>query len=193
MTEPDLMNAKTLLHKYLDLLGHSPDVSEWTEESLGDNEPRLHRLKRLQALFAAFGLPWDIPAFREGAFIDASDRYLPVLERARAEFPNGRDYLEPQVSVHMFRFFFRTLLDYREKADRALEHHSGVLEAFGLFVYACQKVSEANDQLRQAVEPIEDLLAACISPTWQTFPRDQLVRDFGYSDVDLGAIDADWA
>lgn len=189
LTEPDLMSAKTLLHKYLDLLSHTSDVAEWTEAAFEPNPPRFYRLKRLQALFAAFGIAWDIAAFREGRFIDGSARYDPVLERARADSTYGR---ERAGSSHTLRSFFRTLLSYRERVDALLEHHSGVYSASGIFLYACEKVRAANEQIQQAVEPIEDLLAACISPTWQTFSRDQLIREFGYSDVDLFDIDADW-
>lgn len=193
LAEPDLMSAKTLLHKYLDLLSYSPDVAGWTEAAFEPNPPRFHRLKRLQSLFAAFGLAWDIPAFREGQFIDGSARYDPVRERAIAESPRGRADLSRQSHEQYLRDFFEDLLGYRERIDRVLNYHSGVYAASGYYAYACALVNEANASLRQAVEPIEDLLAACISPTWQTFPRAQLIRDFGYSDVDLFDIDADWA
>jgi len=191
LDEPDLMCAKTLLAKYLDLLGYTPDVADWTEEKLGDNPPRYHRLLRLQALFAAYGLPWDVPAFRQGEFITDVGRYQPVWERMLAEYDDDR--MREHNDEHAFRYFFRSLLGYRERVDRVLGYHSGVMMASGLYAYACVKVHEVNEPLRHQVEPIEDLLAEFISPTWQTFPRAELVRDFGYSDVDLWAIDADWA
>jgi hypothetical protein len=193
MIEPELMNAKTLLDKYLDLLGYTPDVAEWNEDYLGNNPPRLHRLKRLQALFAAFAIPWDLPAFRRGQFIDGGPRYQAVRERALADLPRARRDLEGEPDPGCLRFLFQDFLAYRERVDCVLLYHSGVGAASGYFAWACLKVREANDQIRQAIEPIDDLLAACISPTWQTFPREVLIRDFGYSDVDLWSIDADWA
>jgi len=63
------ITARDLLYGFLELRGLTPDLSQWTEEGLADNPPRLFRLRRLRAVFRAFGIAWEPASFIEGKFI----------------------------------------------------------------------------------------------------------------------------
>jgi hypothetical protein len=88
--------------------------------------------------------------------------------------------------------FFQRLLDYRIRVDGVLSYSSGVLEASGLFLHAHRKVQELNQVVRDHVANIDNTLAALISPEDSSFSVGQLIRDYGYADVDLLQIDLDW-
>src|SRR5579884_3417323 len=132
-----VLTAHDLLHHYLDLKGLTPDLAEWTEEQLGDNPPRLYRLRRLFALFQAFGIPQDPEGFRAGAFIDTEHPgYAFLLQQGDPDRPGvlrerrwaGRNQIPD---------FFAWLLEYRETLEKALSFNSAVLEASGLYRLAC--------------------------------------------------------
>ena len=64
------LSGVDLLRQIVDLRDYSPDLESWSEEGFGANQPRLYRLRRLQALFAAYGIDWDPAGFAKGAFIE---------------------------------------------------------------------------------------------------------------------------
>ena len=86
---------------------------------------------------------------------------------------------------------FKILLEYRDRVEDVLSFSSGVLEASGLYLFAHRKAGELNQIIQQNVGMIEDLLIAFISPEAKEFSVAQLVRDYGYPDVDLCEIDLD--
>jgi hypothetical protein len=190
MTDAQQITAHSLLLGFLELRGFSPKLADWTEERLSDNPPRLIRLRRLIAMFRAFGLPWDPESFTEGRFIDPRHpRYTTLLAKIAEELPVGsREW----ATDYQLPGFFQRLLDYRIRVDGVLSYSSGVLEASGLFLHAHRKVQELNQVVRDHVANIDNTLAALISPEDSSFSVGQLIRDYGYADVDLLQIDLDW-
>jgi len=93
---------------------------------------------------------------------------------------------------HQLPAFFAILFDYRTRVDNILSFSGGVMEASGLYLYARRKAAELNRSIEGHVAVIEDTLAALISPEAAAFSVEQLVRDFGYPDADLSAIDEEW-
>jgi hypothetical protein len=191
-THPATVTARNLIHRFLELRRLSPDLADWTEERLAENPPRLFRLRQLVALFAAFGIKWDLSAFVEGKFIDPeSPRYGGLLDKM--------DVAMPEASKHGFGAqpdqlpdCFEILLRYRERVADVLSFSSGVLTASGLYLYAHRKTGELNRIIHENVGIIDDLLVTFISPESKEFTVEQLARDYGYPDVDLFEIDADW-
>jgi hypothetical protein len=190
MTDAQQITALSLLLAFLELQGLSPKLADWTEERLSDNPPRLIRLRRLIAMFRAFGLPWDPESFTEGTFIDPKQpRYTTLLAKLADELPVGsREW----ATDYQLPGFFQMLLDYRIRVGGVLSYSSGVLEASGLFSHAHRKVQELNRVIRDNVAGIDDTLAALINPEGLSFSVGQLTRDYGYPDVDLFEIDLDW-
>jgi hypothetical protein len=193
MANPDerTITAVDLLHRFLELRGYTPDLDRWSEECFNDNPPRLYRLRQLKAIFRAFEIPWDPAAFMEGKFfLRDSVRYAPVLERAAAELPETM--AGPFGTVHQLPKCFEILLEYREKVERALAYSSGFQVAAGLYAFAVRKTRQLNRVIRDNLSVVDDVLTACISPEAMTFTIDELARSYGYPDVDLHEIDADW-
>ena len=186
------VEAIDLLHKYLELRSRTPDLNEWTEERLVDNPPRLLRLQQLRALFQAFGIVWDPVAFTTGQFIQPDyPRYAVVLTRAATEMPIIVAGELSQERYHL-PILFAILLRYRETLDRGLNFAGGVAEASGLAYYAYAKVEQLNREIRGKLAIVEDVLAALISPEGRSFSIDELARDYGYPDVDVRGVDAEW-
>lgn len=185
-----MITARSLLLGFLDLRSLSPELAEWTEERLADNPPRLYRLRQLTALFRAFDLPWDPQAFTEGKFIEPEHpRYAGLLVQLAEALPEGarRTVRNRQLTAH-----FEKLFNYRTRVDEVLTFSSGALEASGLYLLAYRKVEKLNRVIRVNVASIDDTLVALISPEGASFSMEQLVRDYGYPDVDLWKIDVDW-
>lgn len=186
------ITARNLLRGFLELRRLAPDVADWSEDRFSENPPRLFRLRQLVALFRAFELAWNPSLFVEGKFIQpASPRYAALLDMMDSTMPEARKHgLGAQ--HHQLPDCFEILLRYRERVEGILSFSSGVLEASGLYLYAHWKVGELNRIIQENVAIIEDLLVAFISPEAKEFSVDQLTRDYGYPDVDLFEIDADW-
>jgi hypothetical protein len=186
------VTSRDLLQAFLDLRRLAPELDTWTEERLADNPPRLARLQQLVALFRAFGIPWDPVAFVDGTFIRPEDpRYDAILSRLKAEAVDG-EKLEDRRARRQLPRFFSILFDYRTRLDDVLSFNSGVIEASGLYLLAHRKADMQNQIIRNNLAAIEDTLTELISPAGAAFPRERLVREFGYPDVDVTDLDLDW-
>jgi hypothetical protein len=185
-----IITARSLLLAFLELRSLTPKLADWTDERLSDNPPRLFRLRRLMALFRAFGLPWDPLSFTEGKFIRPEQpRYAALLGKLAGEMSEGS---RRRVEGHHLPKFFEILYEYRERVENVLSFSSGVLEASGLYLHAHNKAGKVNQVIRGNLPLIEDSLAELISPEGAEFRVEQLIQDYGYPDVDLFEIDADW-
>ena len=85
--------------------------------------------------------------------------------------------------------FFAILFSYRGQIDQVLSFSSGVMEASGLCLQAHREAATLNRLIEDSISIIDDILAALISPETVEFSVEQLARDHGYPDVDLGDID----
>jgi hypothetical protein len=180
------ITAHNLLQAFLDLHGLAPDLLDWTEEKLAYNPPRLIRLKRLKAMFLAFGMEWDPVAFTEGKCVDTVLAVDSIKNQAKAEL----GVPELDVGAHHLRFFFGVL--YRHRKCVAAVLRSGMDEAGGLFLLACKKIFDVQEAIQAKITPIDDLLIEMIDTLKRAFTTDQLIRDYGYPSDDLHQIDCDW-
>ena len=184
--------ANDLLAGFLDLRGFTPEYDNWTEELLSGNPPRLIRLRQLVALFQAFGIPWGPQPFVEGKFIQPEHpRYDLLLSKLSVEFPEEMNHSAWTDDVRLPRFF-ATLFDYRMRVEAVLSFSDCILTASGLLKLAYDKICELNRVIQENISDIDDTLAVLISPETAVFSIEQLVRDYGYPDVDLSDIEVDW-
>ncbi len=186
------ITARDLLSAFLELRRMSPEFSDWTEERLNNNPPRLLRLQRLMALFRAFRVPWAPSSFIIGKFVQPDDsRYASMLRRLADEIPEG-----PNRSMRLTETdlpaLFQVLYEYRERLDSGLCYTGGFLEASGGCLYAIRKIDRVNGGIRANLAVIEDLLVEIICPDDVVFSVEQMVRDHDYPDVNLNEIDDDW-
>ena len=192
MTNARMITARDLLLRFLELRRLSPNFDDWTEERLNRNPPRLFRLRQLAALFGAFGIPWHPLSFTEGRFIQPEDpRYVALLTKLATTMAEER-HRETALDRGQLPDFFAILFSYRERIDEVLSFSSGVLEASGLYLQAHRTAATLNRLIEDNISIIEDILAALISPEAVEFSVEQLARDHGYPDVDLGDIDDEW-
>jgi len=85
-----------------------------------------------------------------------------------------------------------TLLDYRGRIHEVLAFPRSILAGSGWIEVACNQMQDLNRVIDEHLPLVEDLLAALISPEGRRFELQELVRDYGYPDVDLDGIDLDW-
>lgn len=190
MSKNRLITARSLLLDFLELRRLSPDFSKWTEYSLLDNPPRLFRLRCLIAMFYAFGLSWHPQSFIRGQSINyKKPEYKSVLlkfsEESTNEFLNG--YME-----ELLPDSFRLLLTYRMQLDDVLFSFSNIITASGPIISVYRKANQLNTIIQQNIADIEDVLANLISPEGKTFTIEELVREYGYPDIDMDALDEDF-
>lgn len=186
-----MINAKSLIYKFLELKAFSP-CSEWTEEQFADNPPRLFRLRQLMAMFRAFGLPWEPSEFMWGKFIDPEDvRYNSLISKLikeemeeASERTHGRkpayEAMKFEEAAHNLPTFFYILFSYRMCLESPLEFSKKFIEINRFGVLAVCKLEKVNGAINSNIAIIDDLLAEFVSPEGASFPVEKLVRDYGY-------------
>lgn len=131
MRHDPLLGSHELLRNYLDLKALAPDLSQWTEEQLQANPPRLVRLKRLLALFSAFGIPLDPEGFARGRFFEGRTSSYGLYERLWNDMPRTHRRSTERWPWEL-QDCFEHLLRYRERLRAVLDFNDGVMEASGL-------------------------------------------------------------
>ncbi len=195
----DQLTAAELLDRVWDFLG-LVGVEGWTEADIADNPPRAIRLLQIHALLRALGLEPDVRGFLTGKFL--ADRPVselqPFFEEARQTLaaahrghapPRFDETARPDVVL----LVFTRLVRFRQSAHQLLNFNSGVLEASGLYRYPLALIDSVNATLAKELGEIERVLALLVDPELRAFDRQTLIRDFGFPDVDLAELDADWA
>lgn len=179
------ISAHDLIRTFLDLQDLSPEVDKWSEEHFADNPPRLIRLRRLKALFRAFGISWGPESFKIGRFIQHENPlYSPLLERAA----------EARISVTAsgLHNYFEILFNYLQTVQGLRSFSSGVICASGFTAYAHTTAWTVTKAVLESVKGVEDDLAFVIDPEGRTFTMEMLIAEFDYPDANLSEIDMDW-
>jgi len=69
-----IYTAKDFLEIYLEFVDLVPKQSEWNEEAISSNPPRLYRFQQLKSLMKAFEIGDDLLRdFKEGEFLNKKD------------------------------------------------------------------------------------------------------------------------
>lgn len=189
------LSAVDLVRQFVGLRDYTPDLESWSEEGFAANPPRLYRLRRLRALFAAYGIDWDPAWFAKGAFLESSnERYADVARQMEVRLMTAG--IEPRsvstLGVFQRQLSFKTLLLYREHVEKVLVYPDRILTAGGWISLAHKRIRELNRVLADHLPLVDDVLAALISSEGRRFELLEMVRDYGYPDVDLDEIDIDW-
>ena len=183
--------AHDLLATWIELKTLERNTATWSEEGFTNNPPRLVRYRRLMALFRAFGMTCDPLSFEHGEFIDEEHaEHGQLLKRVASRLNAPEERVGRFGSLHELKQTFEILLEYRTNVEHGLYH--GIMEGSGLPIYAARRVDKINDDVRQLMAPIDEILEILIDPAGQSFTRDQLAREFGYPTENLSDIDAEW-
>ena len=182
-----MITAHDLLHCYLEFGILESDVENWTEGALIDNQPRLYRIKMLQSMLRAFGIS-DLVSFRRGQFIEQnnSQRYAHALSLIS----------EGIISAdrnNCLSECFTVLMRHREEVENVMRFGSGAY-SFGSILLGdiYRRIWDFIAVIKEEVKAIDKIIVAIISPEEQSFPVEELIRDYEFPNVDITAIDLDW-
>jgi hypothetical protein len=184
---PPTFGAKEVLREWLEAAYSGLDP-EWKEpEDRGSSQWVQHA--RVTALLRAFALgsPED---FAEGRFLEekplsAYPRATEALERFLKDAP-GRDR-----SDTLSRLFW-WLLTYRLKAEHLLKLNSGWLSASSPGIVTALRVTgRANDGVVTALAEVDALLEELITPDGKRVTERELLKHWGWPEVDLDQLRMD--
>ena len=177
-----MINSKDLLSRYFELKSLSK-VEQWSEESFKNNKPRLYRYQQLKAIFLAFEIPFDIELFSVGAFIQYNDKkYLKVIDKISTD-------IEYKINQKELKTIFKRLLKYCESLQGSLNFNNGVLICNNEFLYTIKQTNIVNQDIKNSLEDIVDILSTIIDPDCKSFTIEDLNTKYNYPIIDLLSID----
>lgn len=203
MVRQTTLTAQDFLVQFSEFKRMLPDPSTWDADYLARDEPVLYRLKQLEALLRAFGLGSNLRADIQcsGFFAHRTpDDFLPLLtniEKYAMENTYERKQWEREAGrvEHGLGMLFQILLRFSHEVRSLLAFNSGWYEVSSITarysIDKTQKFLEAIDL--QGLHEVEALLCKILDPRDRTFTRAELIANFGYPDVDLLDIDAEYA
>ena len=130
----------------------------------------------------------DFNSLKEGRFVECDNnrRYLQALTM----ISDGK--LLSDGNNDLPQCFF-TLMWYRREAESVLSFGSGTYHVGqALLRHTYQTIWQSIRGIKDQLAVIDAIIVAIISPEEKTFPIEELVRDFGFPDVDVTAIDLDF-
>lgn len=159
----------------------------WREPPASDLPAQL-RYRRVNALVRAFALP-SLEAATDGRFLDAVDpaRWSELVR----ELANATDLGRAHEVFPDLQLLYQNLLAYRRKAEDVLAHNAGWLECGEPTLLGLLHTTERiNQDLRERLALIDRMLGQLLDPTLRRVDQRTLMREFGYVDADLQAVDA---
>jgi hypothetical protein len=190
----DIYTSKDILDIYLELVCLEPDKTKWDEDLLDIHEPELYRFKILKSLFRAFDLG-EIKDFDQGSFIEQSkpEDYSFLTKKIISDLGTkpGLAYSQA-LSLSDIAYMFQTWLLQLEECEKVITGYSWMIMVSEQTYYTFHKIKEVNMAIRQSTTDMVTIMSSMISPSGETFTRDELVRNFDFPDIDLAEIDAEW-
>lgn len=185
--ESRIITAYNLLHCYLELDGLVLGIENCTEENLSANPPRLFRFKQLAAMLRAFEID-DLSSFRLGHFIEEGNRLR--YEQAIAMISDGKLSIDRNNDL---RQCFLTLMTHRKEMENALCFGCGAYHIGSkLLRNTYEKIWQFIWTIKENIVVIDKIIVAIISPEGKSFSVEELVRDYGFPDVDITKFDMDY-
>ena len=186
---------KQLLDTFLDLYTYDTKIQEWSFEKYENNPSRYYRLQMITALMKALDINCSYYDFTEGRFIskvqfskwkEFKESILDQLD-AKAYARSLKDNSHP----FDIQSIFRTFMEYRLYSEKVLGIFDGMYLANDEFRAFANILNTSNSHLKQDLKNIEHVLHFCINPTRITYTKEELIKQFGFPEVDLRQIDID--
>ncbi|RAR73742.1 hypothetical protein [Flavobacterium aciduliphilum] len=186
---------KQLLDTFLDLYTYDTKIQEWSFEKYENNPSRYYRLQMITALMKALDINCSYYDFKEGRFIskvqynkwkDFKETIMDQLD-AKAYARSLKEKLHP----FDIQSIFRTFMEYRLFSEKVLGIFDGIYLAKDEFRAFASILNKSNSHLKEELKNIEQVLHFCINPNGLNYMQEELIKQFGYPEVDLGAIDID--
>lgn len=201
--------TKDFLDIYLEFVDLVPNQSDWNEEAISSNPPRLYRLQQLKSLMQVFDIGEDLlKDFKEGEFLNKKDSLDFSLLYQDVEIyikdnhsEEGKEYLRKELnrdkntkSAFLKTLPFKKFLEILERVNYILQINSGVLAAGRLLaLYSITRASElANSIDKEKVNNLKTIVCSMIDPEQKSFSRKILIEKYNFPNVDLEEIDMEW-
>lgn len=133
-----------------------------------------------------------------GGFLRQRDSTLsqPLLDKARQAFLKWNpDFNNGDVPIKVFdpSWLWQNLLGYRQRIYDAVATPKGMLEGFSLGLsYSWILQAELNQLLVDNIAGIDDVLCELLDPLRQEVTLQVLTEEFGFPNVIMHAVDAQW-
>ncbi len=99
---------------------------------------------------------------------------------------------EPVFSGADLRVVWERAFRFRREAESVVDFNGGVGMASGWHLCAVELTGSMGRVMHDILQDLDDLLADIIDPRGRVFSREELIRRFGFPDVDLFDIDCEW-
>jgi len=205
---PTSYMAKDFIDIYLEFVNLVPNLSEWNEEAISFNPPRLYRFQQLKSLMKAFEIGEDLlKDFKRGKFLrnrnmfeyklidNDVEKYIDSTESQRRKERQKQQLEEDKIKAGISLLFtFTKFLEVIERADQLLKINSGVMEAGTLMGgYTVNKVWDLAHSIdKEKLDEVKELLCSMIDSEQKSFSRKILIEKYNFPDVDLEDIDMEW-
>jgi hypothetical protein len=165
--------------------------------------PLYHRHRHASALCAALGLG-SLADAAGGAFVERGDvrRFRRVCEQLRAESSLPAHLLEEFALPPEWRTddnadelsqVYQGMLGFYRQARALLSYNRGwSVCSDPVWLGLIRMTNKAAKPLEASLVPVETALLGFLDPDDRRFPLRELIARYGYTDVDLGEIDAEW-
>jgi hypothetical protein len=133
------ITLKYLLDLYFELKFLEPDIKNWNENNLSNNQPRYYRLRQLKILFTEFELG-SVQEFENGEFIKSRplEKYNKFLKRAD-DFILGihnNSIYNSDIDHKGLIYLFRKFIKYRDILSSASKFNDVIIEVHGIREYS---------------------------------------------------------
>lgn len=187
--------AQVLLEDYLELKSLLPNIENWKEDILLSNPPRYYRLLRIKACMLSLNIESeDFYQFASGGWCrNVSPELIQTIEQVLKE-PFRLDYekfLEDD-KVFSGRYIFSMLLQLREALYKFPSIRSGILAASGHFLTPIFMIEHLQEKTKSEQLAIDEAIQLILNPNEIRFNENQMIKSFGFPDVNIQNIDLEW-
>ena len=187
--------AKVLLEDYLELKSLVPNIENWKEDLLLSNPPRYYRLLRIKACMLSLNIEAeDFRQFASGRwFRNARPELIENIEQVLKE-PFCLDYEKylEEDKVFSGRYMFSMLLQLREALYKFPSIRSGILAASGHFLTPIFMIEHLQKKTLSEQLALDEAIQLMLNPNEIRFNENQLIKSFGFPDVNIQNIDLEW-
>ena len=200
-----------LIEKIIEFVEMTPNSSEWTYNSLKENEPRLIRLKQINSLISAFIFESKKDNFinkNKGLFSPQKVELQSILNGDFLENRNFNEYFEfihfvkkdtkvsnfvsKEIDFTDLKDAFLLFVSYKKKLRQLLEFNSRWLSVSRITsFYTIQITSSISSNLIGKYTDLDDALEMLINPKNLSFTETELISNYSFPKENLEDIDSE--
>lgn len=91
------------------------------------------------------------------------------------------------------KWLFSSLFLFRQEIYKVTRPNEGMAEGFSIgLYYSFYLQHKLKEVILQTLDEIDDVLWSILDPDKRTIEKEELIKKYGYPDVDLKAVDLEW-